>query len=84
MQTPRLDMRGHLLCAVCGDDYTHLRGVNSYQGDDVTRQDANLIFECENGGHIFEVTFHQHKGNTEVTAEGRTIEGLRRAFGLDA
>lgn len=61
-----------LLCPACGTEYTHLRGVNSsHQQHDRSRLDATLNFDCESG-HEFWVTFHQHKGYTEVLAHEDT------------
>ncbi len=64
-----INQYGHLLCPTCGFDYTHLRAVSAHQATDSGRQDVELVFECEEG-HFFEVTFHQHKGQTEVSSEG--------------
>lgn len=61
-----------LLCPACGFEYTHLRHVRSgQQKEDQSRFDVTLFFDCENG-HDFFVTFHQHKGYTEVFAHEDT------------
>lgn len=60
-----------MLCPLCGMQQTHLTGVFGHTSGSDGRMDATLEFTCENGCE-FEVTFHQHKGDTSIETEGKT------------
>lgn len=57
-----------LLCPVCGFHCTHARDARAIVTNaGEKRIDLRLRFSCEQG-HEFEIVFHQHEGETFVSA----------------
>lgn len=64
-----------LLCPVCGFHCTHARDARAIVTNaGEKRIDLRLRFSCEQGGHEFEIVFHQYKGETFVFAAQVTQE----------
>jgi hypothetical protein len=71
----RNDASHHLKCPICAHGFSHIRGVYTKDGDGLA-----ILIECENGGHLWEVIFCQHKG--EIFLNSKSNPDLPKIFGI--